>query len=145
MFTPVLLTLLDDSATRVKSRGLRIATKFLEKIPSSTLRDTGIGSVFEQAIFPTLLYLPSITPEAESLQLLDPAFDALFVLGQKLPTGKDSKEKNKLLDKVLREGIFVAYFHAREHVRIVEVLVRQAGTTAKELGFHSVKHLKVSG
>ncbi|KAJ9155112.1 hypothetical protein NKR23_g2546 [Pleurostoma richardsiae] len=139
LFVPVILTLLDDSATRIRSRGLVILEVFLGKFPDRVLRDTGLGSVFEDAVFPTLLYLPSLTPESESVQLLEPAYAALLTLAGKL---QDGAAKNKLLDKVLRDGIFAGYFHAREHVRIVEVLLRQTSLFVETMGIHAVKHLK---
>lgn len=63
-------------------------------------------------------------------------------------TGKaeehSSSPKAKLLDKMLRDGVFSAYFHVKDHVRIVEVLLTQATKIVDELQIHAVKHLKVS-
>lgn len=146
---PVLLTLLDDGATRVRSRGLAILDAFLRKFPDNILRDTGLASVFEDAVFPTLHFLPSITPEEESIQLLGQAYTALLTLAGKLDAspaaGKvaSSTSRAKLLDKMLREGVFSAYFHAKEHVRIVEVLLIHAAKILDEMGIQGVKHLKV--
>lgn len=84
------------------------------------------------------------------MQLLVPAYGALLSLADKQPAvggGKDGipgTPKNSLLDKVLREGVFMAYFHAKEHVRIVEVLCRQTTAILNKMGIHAVKHLKVS-
>lgn len=150
LFIPVLLTLLDDGATRVRCLGLVILDAFLDKFPDNILRDTGLASVFEDAVFPTLNFLPSITPEEESVQLLEHAYAALLALARKLDSrpvaGKvaSSTPRAKLLDKVLREGVFSAYFHAKDHVRIVEVLLGYTAKVLEEMGFHSVKHLKVS-
>lgn len=143
LFIPVLLTLLDDNATRVRARGLTLATEFLTKFPSKTLRETGLASVFEQAIFPTVNFLPNLTPEDESVRLLGPTFAALLVLSGKISAGVGLKEGNELRDKILREGIFMAHFHAKEHVRIVEVLFQQTAALVTDLGIHAVKHLKV--
>jgi len=143
LFIPVLLTLLDDPATRVRARGLVLATGFLSKFPSKTLRETGLATVFEQAIFPTLNFLPDLTPEDESVQLLKPTFESLLVLSAKISTGTDPAEGNKLRDKILRDGVFMAYFHSKDHIRIVEVLLHQTAALVKELEIHAVKHLKV--
>lgn len=150
LFIPVLLTLLDDGATRVRSRGLISLDAFLQRLPDNILRDTGLASVFEDAVFPTLHFLPSITPEEESVQLLGQAYTALVSLARKLSAtpaaGKvaSGTSRVKLLDKMLREGVFSAYFHAKEHVRIVEVLLVHAAKILGEMGIHGVKHLKVS-
>lgn len=62
--------------------------------------------------------------------------------------GKDGvvseTKKNELLDKMIREGVFMGYFHAKEHVQIVEVLCRETVEIVGEMGVHAVKHLKAS-
>ncbi|KAK0666672.1 hypothetical protein QBC41DRAFT_325278 [Cercophora samala] len=140
-YIPVLLTLADDSTTSIRRTGLTILTNFLTKIPAKTLQDTGLGQVFADAVFPTLSYLPSLTPEEESLQLLEPAYKALLVLAEKQPATGD-KNKHKLLDRLIREGIFTGYFHAKSHVKIAELLCREMGEIVEEMGVHAVKHLK---
>ncbi|KAL2023969.1 hypothetical protein VTK56DRAFT_204 [Thermocarpiscus australiensis] len=147
LFIPVLLTLADDSSTPIRRRGLLILTDFLSKFPDKTLQDTGLAQVFEDAIFPTLAFLPSLTPADESVQLLVPAYGALLSLANKQPAVRKDDcipngPKNRLLDKMLREGVLMAYFHAREHVRIVDVLCRQTATILNQMGIHAVKHLK---
>jgi hypothetical protein len=80
--------------------------------------------------------------------LLPAAYSALRRLADKKPAvGKDGiagAPKNALLDKMLREGAFMGYFHAKEHVRIVEVLCRETAGILNAMGVHAVKHLKVS-
>ncbi|KAK3323541.1 hypothetical protein B0T19DRAFT_207757 [Cercophora scortea] len=143
LFIPVLLILVDDSTTRIRRRGLAILGCFLTKFPSKTLHDTGLAKVFEEAIFPTLSFLPSLTPEDECVQLLTPAFTALLCLASKQSTAaKDSKAKDKMLDKILREGVFMAYFHAKAHERVVEVLCQQTSLILAQMGIHAVVHLK---
>ncbi|KAK3944819.1 mitochondrial CCA tRNA nucleotidyltransferase [Diplogelasinospora grovesii] len=140
LFIPVLLTLLDERSIRIKARGLSLTTTFLTKLPGKTLEQTGLSQVFEDAILPSLLsYLPTLTPEDESVQILKPAFEALLWLAKKQ---EREDRKRKLLDKMLREGVFAAYFHAREHIKIVTLLCEVVGGVVKELGLHSVKHLK---
>ena len=126
-------------ATPIRVRGLAILGEFLKKLPSDTLKNTGLHSVFEQAVLPTLLFLPTLTPEKESVQLLEPAYESLLTLAWKL--GKE--DKLKLLDKVMRDGIFAGYFHSKEQVRIVEILVQKAGKVVTAMGLVAVKHLKV--
>ena len=143
LFIPVLLTLADDSTTQVRARGLEILARFLAKFPGKKLQDTGLATVFEQAVLPTLLYLPALTPVDESLQLLEPAYAALLALADRLRADESGKQRTQLLGKLLREGVFTGYFHAREHVRIVNLLFRQAACIVTLMGINSVKHLKV--
>lgn len=105
------------------------------------MHGAGLASVFEDAIIPTLSYLPSLTPEDESVQLFVPTFEALRRLARKQPTPA-GQFKNKTLDRLLREGVFHGYYYAGEHVRIVEVLCRELIPTLNEMGIHAVKHLK---
>ena len=146
----MLLALLDDGTTRIRRRGLLILDDFLEKFPANILRDTGLASVFEDAVFPTLHFLPSITPEDESITLLEAAYTALLSLARKKEprAGKAepqiSSSKAKLLDRMLRDGVFSAYFHVKDHVRIVEVLLIQTAQIMDVMQIHAVKHLKVS-
>lgn len=148
LFIPVLLALLDEATTRVRGRGLLILDAFLERFPANILRDTGLASVFEDAVFPTLHFLPSITPEEDSIILLEAAYTALLSLARRIEprTGQAeahrSSPKPKLLDKMLRDGVFSAYFHVKDHVRIVEVLLTQATKIVDEMQIHAVKHLK---
>ncbi|KAF3767499.1 hypothetical protein M406DRAFT_252813, partial [Cryphonectria parasitica EP155] len=151
LFIPVLLTMADDGTTRVRARGLILLNIFLMKFPDTILRDTGLSSLFQDAIFPTLHFLPSITPEEDSVQLLGPAYRALLTLAQKANVDNKAQQggsegsrspRARLLDRILRHGIFSAYFHAKEHVRIVSVLLSQTADIVREMGIQAVKHLK---
>jgi hypothetical protein len=119
------------------------------------LTQTGLGEVFEDAITPTLMFLPNITPVDESVQLLEPAYHALIVLGQvlygeEMKDGKTVKaqkgkkeEEMKFWDRVIRKGVLMGYAHASEHPAIVEVLLRNLGVVVEKMGIDAVKHLKV--
>ncbi|KAK4165148.1 hypothetical protein QBC43DRAFT_288034 [Cladorrhinum sp. PSN259] len=137
LYIPVLLTLVDDNSTPIRSTGLQILNSFLLKLPKQTLQSTGLNKVFEDAIFPTLTYLPSLTPVDESVQLLNPAYEALLTLAS-----KSSSSPNALLDKIIRQGIFEGHFHAKEHLRIVQVLNHWTQQILSQMGIHAVKHLK---
>jgi hypothetical protein len=103
-------------------------------------------------VFPTLLYLPTITPLEESVVLVPAAYEALFALcdvrfqpSQELKNEKEKgseKERTKFLDKLLRQGILSGYSFASEHPSIVEILLTQLKTLIEKLGITSVKHLK---
>ncbi|PVH80343.1 hypothetical protein DL98DRAFT_588452 [Cadophora sp. DSE1049] len=80
LILPPLLTLLDTPGTPILTRALPLITTLLPKLPPKTLAQTGLASVFSDAIIPVTLYLPSITPLEESLEILLLAYDALFVL-----------------------------------------------------------------
>ena len=142
-FTPFLLALLDDTNATSRIHGLRAAEVFIRNCPPRILAERGIGKVLEEAMLPTLQFLPSSTPEAESAQLLDPAYTDLVLLARSR-FGYDSNmaAKRSLLDKLLRE-VFSAYSHTSEHILIVQVLAAKARLIINELGIYATKHLKV--
>lgn len=139
---PVLLALVEDESIEVKARGLRSLTVFVETCPAQVLQNTGIGRVFSDVTFPLLLYLPSVTPEDESVTILSPAYDVLTKLAER--TGSpDSSERRKLFDKILRDGVFAGHHHASQYTRIVKVLMQKTAAVVNCLGIYSIKHLSV--
>jgi hypothetical protein len=119
---------------------------FVPRFPPKILLQTGLGPVFEDAIHPTLLFLPSLTPVEESLQLLPPSYKALEVLAEVrfAEDGQDTAERVKFFDRVIREGVLAGFFHAAEHPAIIEVILTQLSVFVSKMGIQSVKHLKVS-
>ncbi|KPM40086.1 hypothetical protein AK830_g6462 [Neonectria ditissima] len=141
LFTPALLALVEDERIEVKSSGLEILALFVGKCPTQVLHTTGIGLIFEDVTFPVLLYLPSLTPEEDSIKLLAPAYDVLITLAKTYQPTLNT-HRRKILDRALREGIFAAYFHASEHARLVQLLMESAALIIKCMGICSIKHLK---
>ncbi|KAI0438800.1 hypothetical protein F4803DRAFT_81694 [Xylaria telfairii] len=173
LYTPILLTLLDEpQPTSLKLRSLSIFRSFWNRCPDGLLSRTGLADVFEQAVFPTVLSLPSLTPEAESCALLNAAYPALFNMagledsgsvdansenwdigiedtGDKAlrnehdPRSKGfSEAQRKLLDKIVREGIMTGYHHAKEHVELVGLFCQTLRHLVDGMGILSVKYLK---
>ena len=144
LIIPPLLALIDDSSTKYKVKGCNLLAVFLKKCPSHLLERTGLGELFENAIMPCLMSLPSLTEEAESLQMLKAAYPALISLALvRFPGEKRPAARIKALDKILRNGILKGYAYAGEHVQIAELLVNTMTILVNELGVESIKHLKV--
>ncbi|KAK6075974.1 poly polymerase protein [Seiridium cupressi] len=152
LFTPVLLTLLDEPQTDIKVRAMHIFSAFWEHCPPGQMAKVGLEEVFEQAIFPAVLYLPNLTPEDESIQILDAAYPSLFqIAGLPYPEariGKSVKQpeftsnQRKMLDKIVRQGILVGYHHANEHIRLTELFCKKTVAIVNGMGIFTVKHLK---
>ncbi|KAI0974352.1 hypothetical protein F4678DRAFT_372315 [Xylaria arbuscula] len=173
LFTPVLLTLLDEpQPASLKLRALSIFRTFWRLCPDGLLMRTGLADVFEQAVFPTVLNLPSLTPEAESCDLLAAAYPALFDmagledLDSEITTARGidvkaesrnsqvasdkrdlqsrgfSEAQRKLLDKLVREDIMVGYHHAKQYIRLVDFLCQTLRRLVSGMGILSVKYLK---
>lgn len=148
----MLLALVDEPQMEFKIRGLVALRKFLIMCPPDLMRQTGLAEVFEDAVFPAVLSLPSLTPEDESLAILGAAYPVLFALAgidddlaRELPPGMHTftEAQQKLLDKIVREGILVGYHHASEHVRLVELFCDQLCCMVNGMGILTIKHLKV--
>ena len=144
LIIPPLLALIDDSSVRYKIKGCNFLAIFLERCPPLLLERTGLGEIFENAVMPCLMSLPSLTEEAESLQMLKAAYPALISLALvRFPGEQNQAAKFKALDRILRNGILKGYAHAGEYVKIAELLVKEMTVLVNELGVESVKHLKV--
>lgn len=108
------------------------------------LERTGLGEVFQNALMPCLLYLPSLTEEVESLQILEAAYPALMALTNvRFADKKHQVLRMKAFDKILRYGVLRGYALAGEYVKITELLVIQMTQVINEMGIESAKHLKV--
>lgn len=142
LFLPILLSLAEDISTAVRAKGLKILLLFLDKCPPNTILSAGVDNVIQDAVFPTLLFLPDTTPESESLQLLYPAYQVLLRVAQLDPNPKSAKRR-KALDRILRDGVFTGHFHASQHVRIVEVLMIVIKDIVSCMGLFSAKYLQV--
>lgn len=155
LYTPVLLTLLDEPQTDIKVRALQIFSAFWEQCPNGQIANVGLAEVFEQTIFPAVLYLPTITPEDESIKILNAAYPALFQIaglgypeeeiGEPVQQPAFAETQRKLLDKIIRQGILVGYRHANEHIQLTEVFCKKAKSIINGMGILAVKHLKVRG
>lgn len=100
--------------------------------------------MFENAVMPCLQYLPTLTEEIDSLQILKAAYPALTSLALvRLEDEKHQADRTKALDRILLYGVLKGYAHAGEHVKIAEVLIDQITDLIKEMGIASAKHLKV--
>ena len=141
---PPILALIDDSSVRYKTLGCSSLSLFLASNPSITLDRTSLGEIFEDAVMPCLMYLPTLTEEADSIALLEQAYPTLIRLAcVRFPGIMQRDCKTKALDKILRYGILKGYAYAGEHVKIAEVLVRNVFELIKVMGIDALKHLKV--
>lgn len=144
---PPVLTVMDDTDSRVRARGCEMLADLLNATASGLLAKTGLAPLFEESLMVSLSYLPTLTPEDESVVILDAALPALLVLADCThpapPPGQRSDEKRiKFLDKILRRGILGPYAHVSEYMRVAEVLLRYLPAVLGRMGIDSVKHVK---
>lgn len=150
LLVPPILTLVDDSEPKYKAKGCDLLRPLLEITPPQLLKRTGLANVFEEALTPCLTYLPTLTPEDESIMLLNAAYPALIALAKTrypIPSPVDTlsdaaHQRAKALDKLIWDGVLFAHAHSGERVRIAQCLFAHLDSIVQELNIHTVKHLK---
>ncbi|PGH03326.1 hypothetical protein AJ79_07404 [Helicocarpus griseus UAMH5409] len=134
LLVPAILSLIDDETLSFKAKGCELLSNFLvplEESGSDMLKRTNLDSVFQDALTPCLLSLPTITPEPESIHLLQYAYSALLAVIRTRfppsqfqypspsprttqPTSKqdnDSQKRLESLTRLLRHSILHSYHH----------------------------------
>ncbi|KAL8996287.1 MAG: hypothetical protein Q9169_004173 [Polycauliona sp. 2 TL-2023] len=150
LIIPPLLTILDDVSIPLRIKGCELLQILLKVVPASLLERSGLGSLFHDTLMPYLLFLPSLTPEEESIPLLNASYNTLLLLTlSRYPTPSPShaqqhntSKRTKILDEIIRYGILKGYTHSGENVRIAELLMHKSADLVHAMGIHSVKHLK---
>ena len=144
---PPCLTLIDDQEAVYKALGVELLTSVLKVTPSSLLKKTGLGEVFEEALMPCLAYIPPITPVEQSVPLLEVTYPALLQLGSvrygNLDAPADlSRLRTKYLDTIVRKGVLYTYTHCNTFPSIVTTVLAHLVQLINALEIESVKHLK---
>ncbi|QSZ28728.1 hypothetical protein DSL72_003230 [Monilinia vaccinii-corymbosi] len=168
LLIPPLLTLLDSSSNSIRVHTLRVIPILFSKMGDKLLLQTGLGDVFEDAIHPLLLFLPSLTPVEDTLKLLPAGYNALYALcDARWPEKKDADASESLavsinkpskptpstspspaqlrlafLDRIIRHALLPAHLHCQEIPSVVEILVSQIGLVIPRMGIWGVRHLK---
>ncbi|KAI9800317.1 MAG: hypothetical protein M1833_003431 [Piccolia ochrophora] len=143
LLVPPILALLDDESVMNKAKGAELLSLLLELTSSALLTRTGLFDVFRDALLPCLHYLPTLTPQHESILILNETYPALRTIARvRYPTRKDEPERSSFLDGVLREGLLSGYSHCAENVAVSGVLMKQLSKVVDALGIDSTKHLK---
>ncbi|KAF2855575.1 tRNA nucleotidyltransferas-like protein [Plenodomus tracheiphilus IPT5] len=163
---PPLLKMIDDSEVDTKTIGCQLLALLLQRMQRPTgsdasnatrsnestdfLRRTGYHNVFSDTLFPLFTYLPSLTPEPESITLFIAVYPVLLSLAQLLASDANpetttrSQTKTSFLDKLIREGIFhpLAHFPTPStYPNLATTIISQLLPITNAMGIESVKHL----
>lgn len=149
LVVPPVLTLIDDWEAQYKRLGVQLLREVLEVTPPLLLKRTGLGDVFEDALMPCLTYMPPVTPEQQSVELLVEVYPALITLSRIRypPTSPDTpndpgRHRIKFLDSITRKGTINGLAHNSEHADLIAALSDQLVILLDELNIESVKHLQ---
>ncbi|KAF1846796.1 tRNA nucleotidyltransferas-like protein [Cucurbitaria berberidis CBS 394.84] len=170
---PPILKIIDDIDVEWKAKGCHLLGLLLESLrqapsedtssqkpiltrgPSNFVQRTGYHNVFAETLLPLFTYIPSLTPEQDSVRLFHEVFPALTSLSLLLPTNtnqtdrreayaSDSDIRNRFLDKVLREGILSPLAHFPTpwtYPKLATTSLSHLTDILGHMGIESVKHL----
>lgn len=173
LLVPPILSLIDDDSLAFKTLGCNLLTKFVTPIRASEsdiLRRTNLSAVFDDALVPCLLSLPTLTPEDEAMQILSAAYSALLLVLQtryqinsSKSTEDDAKQYTARLATLLRDSAIPSFHHVSSsparsasaaatssstllssfpYPRLSTFLLEQTTTLVAELRIHAVKYIK---
>lgn len=155
--------MIDDNNLPFKTEGCRLLTQLLLPIReggSDILRRTNLTSVFEDAVTPCLLSIPTITPEDRSLTLLGAAYPALLdtlktAYQGKSQSGQDKEAYTAGLANILRSNLISSFHHISSstpasgttkasfpYPRLSSFLLEKMAIFIDELGIHTTKYLQ---
>lgn len=160
---PPILKMMDDINAEWKAKGCHMLGLLLEvlqlpvntsssqkatvstKSSASFLQRTGYHNIFAEALLPMFTYIPSITPEDESVTLFKEVFRAVIALALLLPTETTRGDNRELfLDKVLREGVLSPLAHfptPSSYPKLATLIMSHVSVILGHMGIDTVKHL----
>ncbi|KAJ5257007.1 hypothetical protein N7478_013111 [Penicillium angulare] len=168
LLVPAILSLIDDSDPLAKVQGCTLLDNLLgpiQKSSSDILARTNLVSVFEEAITPCLLSLPTITPEQDSLRILQVAYPVLLSLfktdhltgSQRAGPSEIENAKRKYnnkLAKILRSNLISSFNHVSysgatvessasfPHKELSTFLLTQISIVMKDLKRETTKYIQ---
>lgn len=160
---PPILRMMDDINVEWKAKGCHLLGLLLEALrqtPSSGssqkaimqkssstsfLQRSGYHNIFAEALLPMFTYIPSITPEKESVTLFREVFPALISLALLLPEENSKGDNRELfLDRILREGVLSPLGHfttPSSYPELATLIMSQVPIVVNHMGINTVKHL----
>jgi tRNA nucleotidyltransferase (CCA-adding enzyme) len=147
---PPVLTVMGDTDVKIRANGCEFLRLLLLATPTSLLKRTGLAPLFEENLYVSTSYLPTLTPEEDSIPILNAALPALLTLtNTAFPLVQKPSHvsvalstRAKSLDKILRKGILFTINHAGEYIHISETVLAHLPAVLNAMGIDSVKHLK---
>jgi tRNA nucleotidyltransferase (CCA-adding enzyme) len=160
---PPILKMMDDIDVKWRAKGCHMLGLLLEALrqPSTTvetnkmskvtpsssnfLQRTGYHNIFAEALMPMFTYIPSITPESESLVLFKEVFPATIPLALLLSTeATKGDNRERFLDKILREGVLTPLAHfptPSSYPKLATLILSHVPGLLGHMGIGTVKHL----
>ncbi|PQE16285.1 tRNA nucleotidyltransferase protein [Rutstroemia sp. NJR-2017a WRK4] len=159
LLIPPLLTLLDSPSNSIRMQALSLLLPLFPKLSAPLLTQTGLASVFQDAISPICLFLPSLTPLEDSVRLLPRAYEVLWGLGgvlfedsevpviasnekMKEKQKEKQKERIKFYTTILQHSLLPSFLSTQDSPQLLLILLPALSTLVQKLGIYTVKYLK---
>ncbi|KAF1944337.1 tRNA nucleotidyltransferase, partial [Clathrospora elynae] len=155
---PPILKMIDDMEVEWRAKGCHMLGLLLETLnkpctaavqnkkntanqgPTNFLQRTGYHNVFAESLMPLFTYIPSITPENDSVTLFQKVLPAVTSLALLLP----ADTKDGFLDSILRDGILSPLAHfptPASYPELATIIVSHVPVLLGYMGIDTVKHL----
>jgi len=159
---PPILRMIDDIEVQWKAKGCHMLNLLLERLQSvgrvdssktavskhgssNFLQRTGYDKIFADALLPMFTYIPSITPERESVSLFKEVLPAVTSLALLLPTdSKQGDNREQFFDKVVRQGIVSPLAHfptPSSYSELATLITSYVPVVLGHMRIDTVKHL----
>src|SRR5690242_2251918 len=146
---PPILKMLDDMEVQSKAKGCQYLTQLLSTLQlgpdqdasAAFLARTGYNEVFASTLWPLLTYIPSLTPESESVTIFQVVFEPLRSLAVLVKT---EGQRVHFADKLMHEGVLAPLSHLPSpttYPNLACQIVREISNITALLGIEAVKHL----
>ncbi|KAF1955888.1 tRNA nucleotidyltransferase [Byssothecium circinans] len=136
---PPIMEMLDDADLAWRARACSLVKLLIESASPDFLTNHGYDKMFETELFPFFNFLPRLTPESESIVLLEQTFPALIALYHA------TKRDEKFLDRMVRDGVLAPLHHfptPGTYPNLATLLLTQLSTLVDLLKINSVKHIQ---
>lgn len=146
LLLPPILALLDDTEIPFKVLGCKLLAQLLSFTSPTLLKRTGLGDVFHDAIEPCLSYLPGLTPEDDSITLLNAAYPAILTLGRIRFLASIPKSYNpehvKYLTALLHSHILSSISHVSDsYPKLTSILLYHMRQLINDLATDTISEL----
>jgi hypothetical protein len=105
LFRVPILQILDSSELKWKAQACDLITLFVSAAPNDLIKSHGYKKLFAEDLFNLFTYLPSLTPEPESVLVFDHAMPALLSLST-----LEGKVDEQMLNRIVREAVLAPFF-----------------------------------
>lgn len=136
---PPIMELLLDTDLVWRARACELITLLIEAAPPTFITTHGYDSMFSSELFGFFSFLPTLTPEDESIALLKNVYPALIAIC------KATGSEEKMLDKMIRDGVLAPFHHfptPNTYPKLATLLLTEVAELLDLLKINSVKHLQ---